>query len=60
MDLEDLEPRNMTRPPKDLSRWNIEDLEMYIQAMTAEIDRARAEIDRKRGVASAADALFKT
>ncbi|MCR9177203.1 MAG: DUF1192 domain-containing protein [Alphaproteobacteria bacterium] len=60
MDLEDLEPRNMSRPPKDLSRWNIEDLEMYIQAMTAEIDRARAEIDRKRGVASAADALFKT
>lgn len=59
MDLEDLEPRNQSRPPKDLSRWNIEDLEAYIQAMTAEIDRARAEIDRKRGVASAADALFK-
>ena len=37
----------------------VEDLQLYIQAMTAEIERARSEIDRKRGVASAADKLFK-
>jgi uncharacterized small protein (DUF1192 family) len=59
MDLEDLEPTNRKQPPKDLSRWNIEDLEEYIAAMKAEIERARAEIERKQGVASAADALFK-
>jgi len=60
MDFEDLEPKNKKLPPKDLSRWNIEDLEEYIAAMQAEIDRVRAEIDRKKGVAAAAEGLFKS
>lgn len=59
MDLEDLEPRNRKKPPPDLSRWNIEDLEAYVAAMQTEIQRVKAEIERKKGVASAADALFK-
>lgn len=59
MELDDLEPRNKTKKPKDLSNWNVEDLEAYIAAMEAEIARARDSIVRKKGVASAADALFK-
>jgi uncharacterized small protein (DUF1192 family) len=59
MDIEDLEPRDTPAKPKDLSGWNIEDLEAYIENMRAEIDRAQAMIDAKRNVSSAADALFK-
>lgn len=59
MDLEELEPSKKPKKPKDLSTWNVEDLELYIAAMEAEIGRAQAMIEQKRGVASAADALFK-
>ncbi|MBM85917.1 MAG: DUF1192 domain-containing protein [Rhodospirillaceae bacterium] len=59
MDIEDLEPRNKLAKPKDLSSWNIEDLETYIIRMEDEIARARAMIQEKKGVNSAADALFK-
>ena len=59
MDIEDLEPRNKLAKPKDLSSWNIEDLETYIIRMEDEITRARAMIQEKKGVNSAADALFK-
>lgn len=59
MDLEDLEPRNRTMKPKDLSTWSFEDLEAYIAAMEAEIVRAREVIAKKQGIASAADSLFK-
>lgn len=59
MDIEDLEPRNTPTKPKDLSGWNIEDLEEYVEKMHAEIERAQAMIDSKRNVNSAADALFK-
>jgi uncharacterized small protein (DUF1192 family) len=60
VDLDELEPGKRPKKPRDLSTWNIEDLEDYIQAMEAEIIRAREMIDRKKGVASAADALFKS
>lgn len=59
VDLEELEPGKRPKKPRDLSTWNIEDLEDYIQAMEAEIQRARDMIDRKKGVADAANALFK-
>ena len=60
VDLEELEPGKRPKKPRDLSTWNIEDLEDYIQAMEAEIIRAREMIDRKKGVANAANALFKS
>lgn len=60
IDLEELEPGKRPKKPRDLSTWNIEDLEDYIQAMEAEIIRAREMIDRKKGVADAANALFKS
>lgn len=59
MELEDLEPRNKAKKPKDLSTWSFEDLEAYVAAMEAEIVRVREAIARKKGVASAADALFR-
>lgn len=60
VDLDELEPGKRPKKPRDLSTWNIEDLEDYIQAMEAEIIRAREMIDRKKGVADAANALFKS
>ena len=60
VDLEELEPGKRPKKPRDLSTWNIEDLQDYIQAMEAEIIRAREMIDRKKGVADAANALFKS
>lgn len=60
VDLEELEPGKRPKKPRDLSTWNIEDLEDYIQAMQTEIIRAQEMIDRKKGVADAANALFKS
>ena len=59
MELEDLEPKTKISKPKDLSSWNIEDLEAYILRMQEEIARARAAIETKHGVSTVADALFK-
>lgn len=59
MELDDLDPRKMPAKPKDLSTWNLEDLEEYIARMEAEIVRARDMIKQKKGVGAAADALFK-
>lgn len=59
MDFEDLEPKNKLRKPTDLSNWNIEDLEAYIENMRQEIGRAEAMIAEKRSVSSAAESLFK-
>lgn len=59
MDFEDLEPKNKLRKKVDLSTWNIEDLEAYIENMKAEIARAEATIAEKRSVSSAAESLFK-
>ena len=59
-DLEELEPGKRPKKPRDLSTWNIEDLEDYIAAMEAEIVRAKDMIAQKRGVADAANALFKS
>ena len=56
---DDLEPTKEPKKLKDLSSWNIEDLEAYIAAMETEIARAREMIDKKQGVSSAAEALFK-
>lgn len=60
IDLEELEPGKRPKKPRDLSTWNIEDLEDYIQAMEAEIIRAQETIAQKKGVADAANALFKS
>jgi uncharacterized small protein (DUF1192 family) len=59
--LDDDEPRPL---PQRLSQLRLEplavaELEAYIVELRAEIARAEAEIGRKRGHRSAADAVFK-
>ena len=45
--------------PKDLTAWNIEDLQDYIANLEAEIARCKQIIEQKKSLSSAADALFK-
>jgi uncharacterized small protein (DUF1192 family) len=43
---------------EDLELYSVSDLEERIAVLQAEIDRARAQIDRKRSGRAAAEALF--
>lgn len=43
---------------EDLDPYSAEDLEKRIEALEAEIARARAQIDKKKNRLSAAEALF--
>ena len=54
-EIERLKPGAM---PADMQSWNIEDLQVYIDAMKAEIVRVEALITQKNKVQSAASALF--
>ena len=54
-EIERLKPGRM---PADMQSWNIEDLQVYIDAMKAEIIRVEALIEQKNKVQSAAAALF--
>ena len=45
--------------PRQLTEWNLQDLEEYITNLEAEIARCRQVIEQKKSVSSAADALFK-
>ena len=55
-EIERLKPGRM---PADMQSWNIEDLQVYIDAMKAEIIRVEALIEQKNKVQSAAAALFE-
>ena len=59
MDFEDLEPKKGLVKPKDLTSWNIEDLEQYIANMKLEIARVETMIDDKKRVSEDASRLFK-
>jgi len=59
MDFEDLEPKKGLPKPKDLTSWNIEDLEQYIANMKLEIARVETMIDDKKRVSEDASRLFK-
>jgi uncharacterized small protein (DUF1192 family) len=52
-------PRRPSAKPPDLATWSIEELEAYIARLQGEIERARAAIEARRSVQSAAEALFK-
>ena len=45
---------------EDLDLYAVEELEERIALLQGEIDRVRAQIDRKRSGRAAADALFKS
>ena len=55
-EFEELRPVNV---PRQLTEWNLEDLEEYITNLEAEIVRCRQVIEQKKSVSSAADALLK-
>ena len=59
--LEDDLPRPTPRRLQDLKLdgLGVEELEAYIAELRAEINRVEAEIGRKRGHRSAADAVFR-
>lgn len=44
---------------EDLDLYAVEELEARVALLQAEIERTRAQIDRKRSGRAAADALFK-
>lgn len=56
---DDLEPRTKKPKPKDLSPLSVSDLEAYIEALEAEIVRARNEISARKKQKSGAEAIFK-
>ena len=60
MDLDDLEPKTQPVKLKDLTGWNIEDLELYIAKMEKEILRVRDMIEAKKKVSLDAYSLFKS
>lgn len=57
---DELEPRTKKPALKKLDPMSVEELEAYIAAMTAEIERANAEIARKKAYLNAASSFFKT
>ena len=60
MELDDLEPRNRPPQKKNLEVMSVEELEEYVAALEAEIERARETIAKKRDHLSSADSLFKS
>ena len=60
MDIDDLKPKTQPDKLKDLTGWDIEDLELYIQNMKTEIIRVRGMIESKKKVSMNANSLFKS
>lgn len=58
MDLDEAEPRAAKPKPRSLDSMGIDELEDYIAALQAEIERARAAIAAKQGQKAAAEKLF--
>jgi uncharacterized small protein (DUF1192 family) len=52
-------PRRPSAKPPDLATWSVAELEAYVTRLQGEIERARAAIEARRSVQSAAEALFK-
>jgi uncharacterized small protein (DUF1192 family) len=62
MDWDDERPRPMATITvgESLDQHSVADLEERISALTAEIDRVKAELQTKKARAAAADELFKS
>ena len=58
-ELDDLDPRNARKKPLNLDEMSIKDLEEYVAAMKAEIERVEAKVKAKQNHASAAASFFK-
>ena len=60
IDLEDLEPKKQHNKPRDLTSWNIEDLQAYITNMELEIKRVENMIEAKQKISLDGALLFKS
>ena len=58
-ELDDLDPRQKKTQPKNLDVMNVGDLEEYVVALKAELERVEAKIKAKQSHAAAAASLFK-
>jgi len=56
---DDFEDQRPSQAAKNLTEWNIEDLQSYIANLEAEIVQCKQIIEQKKSLSSAADALFK-
>ena len=56
---DDFEDQRHSQKPKNLTEWNIEDLQRYIVNLDEKIEHCKQIIEQKRSLSSAADALFK-
>ncbi|HIJ64131.1 MAG TPA: DUF1192 domain-containing protein [Rhodospirillaceae bacterium] len=59
MDPEELEPQKKAAARKNLEPMSVEELEVYIGELEAEINRARGAIVAKRSVRAGAESLFR-
>lgn len=59
MEEEELRPRSVPGLPRPLEGMSVADLEAYRAALEREIGRVDAELDRRRSVRGAAEALFR-
>lgn len=59
IDLEELEPTKKKPQPRNLEIMSIEALGNYIGELESEIERVKAEIERKQGARAGAEAFFK-
>jgi len=58
-ELDDLDPRNAKKKPLNLDDMSVEDLQEYVSALKAEIERVEAKSKAKQSHASAAASFFK-
>ena len=60
MDLDDL-PKKPKKPyePLLLEGWSAADLQLYLDHLAEEQRRAQAQLDAKKGLRGAAEAIFK-
>jgi len=57
---DDLPAGKAPKSPVNLETMSIDELEHYIREMEEEIQRVKAEIDKKRAHAQAASSVFKS
>ncbi len=59
MDWDDLDPNKKLPAPKNLEIMGVAELNAYIEALEAEIARARAAIAAKQSARAGAESFFK-
>ena len=57
---DDLDPKTRKPKPRDLEKMSVSDLEEYVEDLSAEIERVKGEISKKKAHAEAASSIFKS